>query len=197
MKLKKVMARSGRQMRPEGIPIYVSVAANPGATCSETAEAMDMGMTTLIRHSRRLEGLGLLTRTTEKSDKGLCLPARLFTRDPLQNEGGTDPHRIDTPVKIVPPRSRMPYQNGGVNSKGLSPTDPLQNEGGTRGTPLAPSKAKNTSTGKLQPPAEAAAKPTAEVVDWKEIGDERSRMLAALKDILGAIPDLSAERSGG
>src|SRR5690348_15576261 len=128
-------------MRAEGIAIYAYVEANPDATCAEACEAIGMCDTTLIKHSRNLERLGLLKRTVVKSERGLCLPARLTVQDPLKNSGGESdktPVEISTPLDVIPPQISDPSNNSGVDSKGLKLSDPLKNSGGTSGTKVAP-----------------------------------------------------------
>jgi hypothetical protein len=159
--LGKIIRQYGSQMKPEGIAIYVYVNSSPGATCAEVAEVIGMGIAALIRHARRMEDLGFLRRTTEKTDKGLYLPATLTALDPLQNSGGGSdktPAIMETTAEVIPPPIREAIQSEGVDSRGLILSDPLQNSGGGSGTPVAPSKAKNTSTEKnSQPSVEADA----------------------------------------
>lgn len=199
MKLGQVIARFGKEMRAEGIAIYAYVEANPDATCAEACEAIGMCDTTLIKHARNLERLGLLVRTVEKSPNGLCLPAKLLVQDPLKNSGGTSdktPSEIATPLEVTPPQILDPSNFSGVDSKGVSLSDPLKNSGGTSGTPIAPSKAIRTSTEESQATPETAASPAA-VVDWGEIGRERQKMLDALKAALrvGVLSAPQAERA--
>jgi hypothetical protein len=192
--LGKIVKEYGRQMKPEGIAIYVYVNSNPGATCAEVAEAIGMGIAALIRHSRRMEGLGFLQRSTEITEKGLHLPASLTTLDPLQNSGGESdklPLRNEPPTEVIPPPIREGIQNEGVHFKGVSLSDPLQNSGGESGTPIAPSLAKEllNITGAKAPSPRASVKPEifplpdwlpAEAwVEWQTYLRERRKPLTA------------------
>jgi hypothetical protein len=133
--------RYGKVAGPEGIAIFAYLKDNPDATTSEVAEAIGIGKAALVRHTLRLEGLGLIERIVKKTEKGFILPVTLRASDPLQNgKGASDKtlSKMDTLSESEPLPNQHPYQNEEIDSKGLNLSDPLQNGKGANGTEVAP-----------------------------------------------------------
>ncbi|MDQ3919320.1 MAG: hypothetical protein M3348_12670 [Acidobacteriota bacterium] len=141
MKLASIIKNFGKELGPLGVAVYAFIATNQKSTYGEIADGLGMGESTVKKCVRQFEELGIAERVIERTEKGLCLPTRIQTKDPGTIERGTS----DNPLPDITPSPQNPVTIERVDSKGVILSDPGTIERGASGTPLAPYKAETTS----------------------------------------------------